>query len=153
VRRPDLAAGLVLLDGVVLLPETERKAQAGFAQVLETDHWRDALLGFFGSIAAGAADRVRADIAAAPRVYAAPMMRDIASSDYSQELASVRCPFMYVHGRMPLDIDSLRVLKTDAIVETIPNAGHWLMLTAPTEVNTVLDRFLDAVMPTTTVGV
>jgi pimeloyl-ACP methyl ester carboxylesterase len=150
VRRPDLVAGLVLLDGVVLLPETERKAQASFAQVLETDHWRDALLGFFGSIAAGAADRVRADIAAAPRVYAAAMMRDIASSDYSQELAGVRCPFMYVHGRMPLDIDSLRALKPDAIVETIPNGGHWLMLTAPAEVNMALDRFLESIIPTTT---
>lgn len=141
-RRPDLAAGLVLVDGVVLLPLTERQTQAGFADVLETDIWREALLGFFGGIAAGAAERVRADIAAAPRVYAAPMMRDIASSDYADELASVRCPIMYVHARVPTDLDRLRALRPDAIVETIANVGHWPMLTAPDELNTALDRFL-----------
>lgn len=145
VRRPDLAAGLVLLDGVVLLPETERKTQAGFADVLETDHWRDALLGFFGGIAAGAADRVRADIAAAPRVYAAPMMRDIAASDRAEELAAVRCPLMYVHARMPVDLDRLRALRPDAVVEAIPNVGHWPMLTVPEEVNAALDRFLEVI--------
>jgi len=144
-RRPDLAAGLVLLDGVVLLPETERQAQAGFADVLETDIWREALLGFFGGIAGGAAERVRADIAAAPRVYAAPMMRDIAASDYADELASVRCPIMYVHARVPTDLDRLGALRPDAIVETIANVGHWPMLTAPDELNTALDRFLERI--------
>jgi pimeloyl-ACP methyl ester carboxylesterase len=142
VRRPDLAAGLVLLDGVILLPDAERERQSRFAQVLETDGWREALLGFFGGIAAGAADRVRADIAAVPRVYAAPLLRDIASSDRAEELAAVRCPLLYVHGPMPLDLERLRVLKPDAIVETIPNVGHWLMLTAPQQVNAALDRFL-----------
>jgi pimeloyl-ACP methyl ester carboxylesterase len=145
VRRPDLAAGVVLLDGVVLLPESERKRQAGFAQVLQTDDWRDALLGFFGSIAGHAVDRVRADINAAPRVYAAPMLREIASSDFAEDLADVRCPIMYIHARVPVDLDRLRLLRPDAIVETIPNAGHWPMLTAPNQVNAALDRFLQAI--------
>lgn len=145
VRRPDLAAGLVLLDGVVLLPEAERERLARFAQVLETDGWREALLGFFGGVAAGAADRVRADIAAAPRFYAAPLMRDISSSDYAEELVAARCPVMYVHGHMPLDLERLRALRPDTIVETIPNVGHYLMLTAPDEVNATLDRFLEMI--------
>src|SRR5947209_5031169 len=108
---------------VMLLPESERKMMAGFAQVLDTDDWREALLGFFGSLAGDAVDRVRADIAAAPRVYAAPMMRDIGSSDFADDLAAVRCPVMYIHARVPLDIDRLQLLRPDAIVETIPNAG------------------------------
>jgi pimeloyl-ACP methyl ester carboxylesterase len=145
VGRPELAAGLVLLDGVLLLPETERKTRAGFAQVLATDHCRDALLGLFGGVAGGAADRVRADIAVAPRVYAVPMMRDIASSDYGDELATVRCPIMYVHARVPTDLHRLRALRPDAIVETIPNVGHWPMLTAPGELNAALDRFMEPI--------
>jgi pimeloyl-ACP methyl ester carboxylesterase len=145
LRRPDMAAGLVLVDGVVLLSEAERKRQAAFAEVLATDSWREALLGFFGGIAAGAADRVRADIAAAPRVYAASTMRDIASSDCAQELTAARCPLLYLHGRMPLELDRLRALRPDAIVETIPNVGHWLMLTAPDEVNAALDHFLEVI--------
>jgi pimeloyl-ACP methyl ester carboxylesterase len=148
VRRPDLAAGLVLLDGAVLLPEAQREGLGRLAQALETDGWRDALLGFFGGIAAGAADRVRADIAAMPRVYAAPLMRDIVScisSDHAQELAAVRCPLKYVHGRMPLDLERFRELRPDAIVETIPDVGHYLMLTAPAKVNAALDQFLETI--------
>lgn len=144
VRRPDLAAGVVLLDGVVVVPEDQRKAQAGLARVLETDGWRDALLGFFGGeIAAGAGERVRADIATVPKVYAAPLMRDIASSDSAEELSALRCPLLYIHGVMPADLARLRELRPDAVIESIPNAGHYLMLTAPDEVNAALDRFLE----------
>jgi pimeloyl-ACP methyl ester carboxylesterase len=145
VRRPDLVAGLVLLDGVVLLPEAERERQARFAQVLETDGWREALLAFFGGVAAGAADRVCADIATVPQCYAAPLLRDISSSDYAADLMAARCPVMYVHARMPLDLERLRTLRPDTIVETIPNVGHYPMLTAPDEVNAALDRFLQTV--------
>lgn len=146
VRRPDLAAGCVLLDGVVLMPEGQRKTLAGFARVLETDGWRDALLGFFGGeLAAGAGERVRADIAAVPKVYAAPLMREIASSDSAEELSRLQCPLLYVHGPMPLDLDRLRTLRPDAKIESIPNAGHVLMLTAPEAVNAALDRFLEGI--------
>jgi pimeloyl-ACP methyl ester carboxylesterase len=145
LRRPDLAAGLVMLDGAVLLLEADRQRLGGLVQVLQTDAWRDALLGFFGGVAAGAADRVRADISAAPRVYAAPILREIASTDFADEVAAARCPLMYVHGHMPLDLERLRALRPDAVIETIPNVGHYLMLTAPHEVNTALDRFLDAI--------
>jgi pimeloyl-ACP methyl ester carboxylesterase len=83
---------------------------------------------------------VRADIAAAPRVYAAPLLSGIMSSDYSSELTAVRCPFMYVHGQMPMNLDRLRAVRPHAILETIPNAGHYLMLTAPDEIDAVVGR-------------
>jgi pimeloyl-ACP methyl ester carboxylesterase len=145
LRRPDLAAGLVLLDGAVLLPDSDRRRLEGLVQILQTDAWRDALLGFFGSVAAGAADRVRADINAAPRVYAVPILREIVASDFADDLAATRCPLMYVHGHMPLDLQRLRVVRPDVVVEAIPNVGHYLMLTAPDEVNAALDRFLEAI--------
>jgi pimeloyl-ACP methyl ester carboxylesterase len=148
--RPDLAAGLLLLDGTVLLPASERERLTGlWGQVLETDGWREALLGFFGGIAGESAERVRADIAAAPRVYAAPLLRDVMSSDYSSDLTEAPCPLLYVHGQMPMELDRLRALRPDAFVESIPNAEHWLMLTAPDEVNAVLDRFLYTVPSST----
>jgi pimeloyl-ACP methyl ester carboxylesterase len=142
VRRPDLAAGVVLLDGVVLMPDAERERMMGFTQVLETDGWRQALLGFFGGVAAGAVERVRSDIAVVPRVYAAPLLREIASSDNADELIAARCPLLYVHSGMPMDLERLRALRPDAMVESIPHAGHYLMLTAPEAVNAALDRFL-----------
>ena len=146
VRRPDLAAGLVMLDGAVLLPALVREQRLGeLVRALDTDAWREALLGFFGGVADGAADRVRADIASAPRVYAAPLLREIAASDYAAELASARCPLLYVRGEMPLELDRLRALRPDAVVDTIPNVGHYVMLTAPDQVNAALDRFLNMI--------
>lgn len=145
LRRPDLAAGLVLLDGVVLLPPPVLEQQRGLVQALQTDGWREALLGFFPSVAGAAAERVRADISAMPRYYVAPIMRDIASSDSAEELAALRCPLLYVHSHMPADLERLRQVQPDAIIEEIPGAGHWAMLTEPDRVNTLLDRFLEVI--------
>ncbi len=145
LRRPDLAAGVVLLDGVVLLPSEVREQQRRLAQILRTDGWRDALLGFFPSIAGTAGDRVRADISAAPRVYAESIMHDLASSDSAEELAGLGCPLMYVHSQIPADLARLRGLQPDAIIEEIPGAGHWPMLTAPDRVNALLERFVDGI--------
>jgi len=141
-RRPDLAAGLVLLDGAVLMPPDMREHQNRLVQALQTDGWREALLGFFPSFAGPARDRVQADISVVPRTYAEPLMRDIASSDFAEELAALNCPLMYVHSQIPADMHRLRALKPEAIIEEIPDVGHYQMLTAPEQVNGLLDRFL-----------
>lgn len=145
LRRPGLAAGVVLLDGVVLIPPAVREQQLQLVQTLRTDGWREALLGFFPGIAGPAADRVRADISAVPRFYAEPIMRDITSSDGADELAALSCPLMYVHSQFPADLERLRRVQPDAIIEEIPGAGHWPMLTAPDQVNALLDRFLEVI--------
>jgi pimeloyl-ACP methyl ester carboxylesterase len=149
-RRPDLAAGVVLLDGAVLIrPEPLQEVLGTIVPTLETEGWRDALLGFFPGIAGTAAGRVRADISAAPRVYALPLMREIMTActtgDDAAELAALRCPLMYVHSEMPLDLERLRELQPDAIVEEIPGVGHYTMLTAPDQLNALLDRFLEVI--------
>ena len=145
VRRPDLAAGLVLLDGGVLIPAEIREQQALQAQVLETDAWREALLGFLPSVAGAACDRITKDISSVPRWYAAPMLRDIASSDLADDLAALSCPLMYVHSEIPTDLGRLRTLKPEAIIEEIPGVGHYPMLTAPEKVNALLDQFLEMI--------
>lgn len=145
LKRPDLSAGLVLLDGAILLPPPVREQQRQLIQALRTDGWREALLGFFPSVAGPAAERVRADISAMPRYYAEPLMRDIVSSDSAAELAALRCPLMYVHSNIPTDLNRLRQVQPDAIIEEIPDVGHWAMLTAPDQVNTLFDRFLQVI--------
>jgi pimeloyl-ACP methyl ester carboxylesterase len=145
LRRPSLVAGLVLLDGVVLLPPAVREHQRRLAQALRTDGWREALLGFFPGIAGSAAGRVRADISAMPRYYAEPLMRELSSSDSAAELAALSCPLMFVDSHVPADLDRLRQVQPDAIIEEIPDAGHWPMLTVPDQVNTLLDRFLQVI--------
>ncbi len=75
------------------------QGQRQLVQALETSGWRDALLGFFTGVAGPAAERVRADIFAAPRFYAAQLMRDIVASgtagDDAEELG---------RGAMPPDV-------------------------------------------------
>ncbi len=145
LRRPELAAGVVLLDGAVLMPPDVREQLVRLAGVLQTDGWREALLGFFTSVAGPARARVQADISAVPRYYAEPMMRDIASSDEAEEIAALTCPLMYVHSQIPADLDRLRRVRPDAIIELIPGVGHYQMLSAPEEVNALLDRFLEMI--------
>lgn len=145
LRRPDLAAGLVLLDGVVLFPPAVREQQSRLAQALQTDGWREVLLGFFSSIAGAAAERVRTDVSAVARLYAGPIMRELASSDSAEELAALGCPLMYVHSAAPADLERLRKLQPDAIIEAIPGVGHWQMLTAPGHVNALLDQFVEVI--------
>ena len=145
VRRPDLLAGLILLDGAVLMPPEVRHQLAQLVDVLRTDGWREALLGFFSSVAGPAAERVRADISAVPRVYAEPILREIASSDFAADLAELRCPLMYVHSQIPADMDRLRTLRPEAIIEEMPGVGHYQMLAAPQRLNALLDRFLEMI--------
>lgn len=148
-RRPDLAAGVVLLDGAVIIQPDPLRGLMALAPALEGDGWREAALGYFERFAGPAADRVHADISRAPRWYAAPLVRDIANSNATgsdaRELAALGCPLMYVHATMPTDVERIRQLQPDAIIEAIPNVGHWVMLTAAKEVNALLDRFFEVI--------
>jgi pimeloyl-ACP methyl ester carboxylesterase len=42
-------------------------------------------------------------------------------------------------------LERLQGIQPDAIIEEIPGAGHWQMLTAPEGINALLDRFLEAI--------
>ena len=140
--RPDLVAGLVLLDGAVLMPPEVRHQLGQLVEALQTDGWREALLGFFPSVAGPAAERVRADISAVPRAYAEPILREIASSDFADDLAALSCPLMYVHSQIPSDLNRLRAVRPEALIEEITGVGHYQMLSAPEQVNALLDQFL-----------
>jgi pimeloyl-ACP methyl ester carboxylesterase len=50
-----------------------------------------------------------------------------------------------VDSHVPADLDRLRQVHPDAIIEQIPDAGHWPMLTVPDQVNGLLDRFLQVI--------
>jgi pimeloyl-ACP methyl ester carboxylesterase len=152
VHRPDLSAGVVLLDGAVLMPPPVLAKLGQLVQALEPDGWREALLGFIARGAGAAAERVRADIAAAPRLYGRPILRDIiiasctdAGHCHAGELAALRCPLLYVHSQIPTDLKRLRELDPDIMIEEIPDAGHYQMLTAPKQIYALLDRFLEVI--------
>jgi pimeloyl-ACP methyl ester carboxylesterase len=151
-RRPDLAAGLVLLDGAVLMPPPAHQLMNQLVAALQTDAWREVLLGFFSAPerAGSAAQRVGADIAAIPRSYVAPLMQAIVdacitTSEHANELAALRCPLLFVHCEIPTDLGLLMKVAPDAFIERLPGVGHYPMLTAPDELNSILDRFLEVI--------
>jgi len=147
--RPDLAAGVALLDGAVLLPEEDRaEILAGLVPVLEGPGWMAAMQGFLGGRgfpygAPALKARVIEEIVHGPAQLAAQLMRDVMSSDWSEQLTSVDCPLLYVHGVMPLEVERLRQLRPDAIVAAVAGGGHYISLEVPDQVNAMLDRFLD----------
>lgn len=148
---PGRTAGVALLDGTVLFPESLRsQVLANVVPVLDGEGWIQAMQGFLVGRGIGPYDsaalkaRVLAEIAAAPARIAAPMMRDVMTLDFSQ-LLSGRFPLLYVHAVAPTDLTRLRELRPDVLLGMVVGSGHWMMLEVPDQVNAMLDRFLQIV--------
>ena len=90
---PERVAGVALLDGTILFPESLRsQVLASLVPVLEGPSANQAMQGFFLERAISPYDsaevkaQVLAEIAAAPTQIAAPLMRDVMTEDFSQFL-------------------------------------------------------------------
>lgn len=150
---PELVAGVALLDAVVLFPEPlRRQVLDGLVPALAGPGWQQALRGFFVDRMFGPFDppevraRIIHEIATLPSQLPAAVMRDGMSSDSSDRIAAARCPLLFVHARVPADLERLKQLRPDAIVATVAASGHFLTLIVPDQVNAMLDRFL-AILP------
>ena len=149
--KPERVAGVALLDGTVLFPESLRsQILANLVPVLYGPGANQAMQGFFLERAISPYDsaelkaRVMAEIAAGPTQIAAPLMRDVMTEDFSQFLAG-RYPLLYVHATAPTDLARLRELRPDVLLGSVVASGHWMMLQVPDQVNAMLDRFLQIV--------
>jgi pimeloyl-ACP methyl ester carboxylesterase len=148
---PDRVAGVALLDGAILYPESLRsQVLANLVPVLEGDGSTEAIQGYLVGRGIGPYDsaelkaRVMAEIAAAPDRIAAPLMRDVMTLDSSQLLTG-GYPLLYVHARVPADLTRLRELRPDVLLGSVVGSGHWVMLAVPDQVNAMLDRFLQII--------
>lgn len=148
---PDQVAGVALLDGAMLYPESLRsQVLTNLVPMLEGDGWVEAMQGFLVGRGIGPYDsaelkaRVMVDIAKAPPHVAAQLMRDVMTVDVSQFLSG-SFPLLYVHAGMPADLTRLRELRPDVLLGSVVGSGHWMMLEVPDQVNAMLDRFLQIV--------
>ncbi|HEY6957196.1 MAG TPA: alpha/beta hydrolase [Candidatus Limnocylindria bacterium] len=148
-QEPALVAGIVMLDGAVLFPEPALRGRlASFAAALETEHWREALEGFFGDRMFSPYDspelktRIMGELRGARREMAATMMRDLFASDYADQISASDHPLLFIHSEIPIDLVRLRQLRPEALVGEVVGAGHYAMLEVPDQVNAMLDRFL-----------
>jgi len=147
--RPELVRGIVMLDGTVLFPEAAReRGRTELVPALRTDHWLDALRGYFSRTLdpydpSELSGRVMADLGRTRPEFAHAFFTDLFASDYADDLASSRCPLLYVHAKAPADLQRLSQLRPDAMVGQVVGSGHYLMLAVPDQVNAMIDRFLD----------
>jgi pimeloyl-ACP methyl ester carboxylesterase len=149
--RPELVRGIVMLDGTVLFPETVRQAgHAALVPALGTDHWLDALRGYFRRTLdpqdpPELTARVMADLGETRPEFARAFFASLFASDYADDLKNAQCPLLYVHAKAPADLQRLVELRPDAMIGQVVGSGHYLMLTVPDQVNAMLDRFLDVI--------
>lgn len=146
---PELIAGVVLLDGAVLYPEgMAAQILSAIMPALEGDRWLDALRGFFAARMFADVDppelktAILRDLAMLPRQAAAAAMSDGLGHDYGVEIGAGRYPLMFIHARVPTDLERLKTLRPDAILASVAGSGHFMAQVVPDQVNAMLDRFL-----------
>ncbi len=146
--RPELVAGVALLDASIPYPEPLRVTQLErFVPLLEGDGRAVALQEFIGRTfdprdSAELRAWMAAGLARAPAHLAAPLMRAVFSEDFSESLASGRYPLLHVHARAPVDLDRLRELRPDALLGSVIGSGHYLTMSATDQLDAMLERFL-----------
>lgn len=147
---PSRVAALALLDPVILFPEAVRQpAITGLVPALSTEHWLQALEGYFSLLfspydSPELKARILAELGQVRPEMAAPIMQEGMVTDGSDALARVQCPVLVVMApQSPVDVERLQALQPDALVGRVVGSGHCLTLAVPDQVNAMLDRFLE----------
>lgn len=150
--RPELVRGVALVDGTVLFPLPVR--QAGLEKLVPAlggEDWLETLRGYFRGTIMGPHDppelvrRVMAAVEQADPRFVSSFFSSVFASDYAEELQNAHCPLLYIHAKAPADLRRLLELRPDAMVEHVVDSGHYVMLSAPDQVNAILERFLATV--------
>jgi pimeloyl-ACP methyl ester carboxylesterase len=147
------AAGVVLLDGAVLLPDPiRRESLEALVPALQGPQWLEALRGYFGERMFGPFDppelksTILEELAAAHPQVIAPLMRDLFSQDFADAVHDAPCPLLYIHARIPADLGRLKELRPNALIGSVVGSGHYMALVVPEQVAAMLERFL-AILP------
>ena len=147
VRYPELVLAIAVLDAPTLAGAGFQAACADFLTGLQSDHWREAIRGFAEQAvfppgmpeeAKGAA---MAELLLTPRHVLVSSWRHFIEYPTAERVAQVTCPFLFVRGTFPSDTDRLRAVCPPVRVEEVPDAGHFIQLTAPEVVNRLLEDF------------
>lgn len=150
-RYPELVLALALLDTPTLAgPEWDAGCRS-FLDALQSDGWEEAIRGFAETAVfpAGMPEEFKAaalaELFATPRHVLVSSWRAFVDYDLEAALASVRGPLLHVAGAFPSDQDRLRALCPQMQTAEVRGRGHFIQLTAPDEVNRILDGFVSRV--------
>jgi pimeloyl-ACP methyl ester carboxylesterase len=92
-------------------------------------------------------DRVMAAVEQARPELVRSFFSTFLASDHADDLENAPCPVLYIHAKAPADLQRLRQLRPDAMVGEVVGSGHYAMLSAPDQVDAMLERFLELVSP------
>ena len=165
LQAPEIAAGVVLVDGSQFAPAMAATLRSTFAQ---PDGFNGMVTGMFRDMFHAKADKAVAAAVAArvqrlPRAVGEKMMLDMQRYDTHRLTASLGClrvPVMAIQttfsnekrerkslqaGQTTPYLDMVRRAIPTVRVEVIPDTGHFPQLEEPEQTNALLDEFLTSV--------
>jgi len=147
-RHPELLAGLVVLDGPTLAGPQFEEAIRQFQAGLHSAHWREAISGFAEQLVfpsdmpAHTKQAMLAELLATPYEVLVATWDMFVAHNPDAAIASIRCPLLHVAGSFPSDQAALRQRCPQAETAQVRGVGHFIQLTAPDEVNALIDGFV-----------
>ena len=144
--RPELVAGLVLLDVPLLLPPAVRLLARLPLALLRTPLGRPAVRRFFaGTFRAADGPAWRAEVLARLDRVPAHVVRAVVAGTFTYDsaarLRALTVPAVCVRANIPVRLD--RLPATVRAVE-IPGVGHWPHVHAPEATNRAIETLLQA---------
>ena len=145
-QRPDLVAGLVLLDTPVLLPGLVRLLARVPLAVLRTPWGPGAVRRFFTATFTDADGpdwraAVLARLSRVPRAAVRAIVSGTFTYDSAARLRALTIPTLCIRANIPIKLHHLPAGVRGA---SLPDVGHWPHVHAPNETNRLLTAFLAA---------
>jgi pimeloyl-ACP methyl ester carboxylesterase/predicted ester cyclase len=150
VRRPELAAAVVALDGVVLMPSAMLAGFAPLLAALRSPAWQQALGGLLTStfLPTDDPDLLRsllADIDQMPQYVAAAVAEQMTDWDAESAVAALGradTPVLAVDATGLSDLERFATLAPQLTVGRVVGVGHDQMLATPAQSAAMMERFL-----------
>lgn len=146
VRRPDLAAAVVALDGTMLLRKEVVAGVEPLLGALRTPAWRDALRGFLRQSYLPTDDPalLDAELAAVDRMpqhVVAAVPEQFLGWDAEAALRGLRAPLLYVDAGQLADLERLAELVPAVTIARVAAVGHVQLIAHPRQAVAAIEDF------------
>ncbi|KAA0690249.1 alpha/beta hydrolase [Neorhizobium sp. P12A] len=150
-RRPDLAAGVVMIDSAVTRPAASRAAMEPFLRELEGSGYREALTSYVSNALViptddrGRLAHILEDMTSVPQHVMISAFEGLRDHDPASEGMRLACAALYIAASEPQprsDVERLRQLVPGLAYGQVVGSGHFCQLEVPDQVNAMIERFL-----------
>jgi pimeloyl-ACP methyl ester carboxylesterase len=150
-QRPELAAGVIMIDSAVTRPAASRAAMEPFLRELEGPAYRGVLTSYVSNaLTIPTDDRGRladilAGMTAVPQHVVISAFEGLRNHDPASPGPRLSCPALYIAANEPQprsDMARLRELVPGLAYGQTVGSGHFCQLEVPDQVNAMIERFL-----------